>query len=66
MLDLLKIPRNQFEGRTLTTGATSANLLGLAVGREETIRRVKGKGSWSVAQDGCGGVEVDIFSAGKI
>lgn len=29
VLDLLDIPRDAFKGRTLTTGATASNILGL-------------------------------------
>ncbi len=29
VLDLLQIPRSRYQGRTITTGATSANVLGL-------------------------------------
>ncbi|GFZ49126.1 hypothetical protein JCM24511_06876 [Saitozyma sp. JCM 24511] len=34
VLDLLDIPRDTFHGRTITTGATSSNILGLACARD--------------------------------
>lgn len=34
ILDLLHIPRTTFEGRTITSGATSSNILGLACARD--------------------------------
>lgn len=37
LLDLFHLERNVWKGRTLTTGATSSNILGLACGREWTI-----------------------------
>ena len=76
VLDLLRLPRDRFEGQTFTTGATyvraangladrrsGSNILGLAVGREWAIKQRRGE-DWSVAADGFGGVEVDVFTAG--
>ena len=37
LLDLFHLKRDAWKGRTLTTGATSSNILGLACGREWTI-----------------------------
>lgn len=39
VLDLLGIENKVFEGRTLTTGATASNVLGMAVGRDAIIAR---------------------------
>jgi glutamate/tyrosine decarboxylase-like PLP-dependent enzyme len=64
VLDLLAVPQEVFPARTLVPGATSANVLGLALGREAGIRSIKGK-AWSVAELGSGGVDVDIFCAGS-
>jgi glutamate/tyrosine decarboxylase-like PLP-dependent enzyme len=64
VLDLLNIPRETFPAMTVVPGATSANVLGLALGREEAVKYVKGP-SWSVANRGTGGVEVDVYCAGK-
>lgn len=77
VLDLLRLPRDRFEGRTFTTGATcvqrptkprlidrsGSNILGLAVGREYAVKQRRGD-DWSVAADGFGGVEIDVFTAG--
>jgi glutamate/tyrosine decarboxylase-like PLP-dependent enzyme len=64
LLTLLSLPRNVFDQNTLTTGATSSNFLGLALGRNFAISSVKarqGIEDWSVSEDGHGGVEVDVF-----
>ncbi|GAA5844534.1 hypothetical protein JCM5353_001301 [Sporobolomyces roseus] len=64
LLDLLSLPKNAFSQNTLTTGATSSNLLGLALGRNYAISTVKSRQGifdWSVTEDGLGGVDVDIF-----
>ena len=39
LLDLLHFDHATFKGRTLTTGATSSNILGLACGREWILQR---------------------------
>ena len=39
---LLGLDVDEFEGRTLTTGATSSNILGLACGREWVVRKKGG------------------------
>jgi len=68
VLDLLLIPRSTYSGKTITTGATSSNILGLALGRQAVISRIKsGNNSeieYSVAEDGFGGIEIDILCAG--
>ncbi|BEI81716.1 hypothetical protein CcaverHIS002_0208760 [Cutaneotrichosporon cavernicola] len=38
VLDLLEIPRETYAGRTVTTGATASNVLGLACAREALCR----------------------------
>lgn len=63
VLDLLDIPVATFGGRTVTTGATASNVIGLALGREFAVGRVKGQ-DWSVAEDGLGGVDIDVLCAG--
>lgn len=44
VLDLLEIRAETFTGKTLTTGATASNMLGLAVGRDAVIARRGGEG----------------------
>ncbi|GAA6043288.1 hypothetical protein JCM8097_003036 [Rhodosporidiobolus ruineniae] len=66
LLSLLSLPTSTFTHNTLTTGATASNLLGLSLGREwavSRIQRLKGDdfADWSVAEDGTGGVETDVF-----
>ena len=39
VLDLLHLDRNVWKGRTFTTGATAANILGLACGREFVLNQ---------------------------
>lgn len=63
VLDLLDIPNDTFPGRTVTTGATASNVMGLALAREHTVARIHGP-AYSVAEEGFGGVLVDIFCAG--
>ncbi|KAK4701092.1 hypothetical protein P7C70_g5144, partial [Phenoliferia sp. Uapishka_3] len=72
LLSLLSLPKSRFTSNTLTTGATASNLLGLVAGREATIARVQkhrgvaspsGLANWSVAEDGFGGIDVDIFTS---
>lgn len=38
LLDLFHLPRDSWQGRCLTTGATASNILGLACGRESLLR----------------------------
>jgi hypothetical protein len=79
---LLSIPRSTYPSKTTTTGATSSNILGLALGRQAVISRIKSSSSfssdpsslssnqknidtaYSVAEDGFGGIAVDILCAG--
>ncbi|KAJ3195365.1 hypothetical protein HK101_000407 [Irineochytrium annulatum] len=42
VLDLLGLESSSFPGRTLTTGATASNVLGLACGRDYVMSKVKG------------------------
>ena len=63
VLDLLGIAPSHFPGRSITTGATASNVLGLALGRQFAISRVLGE-KYDVAEDGFGGVDIDIFAAG--
>lgn len=52
VLDLLSIPRKTFPGRSLTTGATASNILGLACARDFVIRKALNDPNYSVSQDG--------------
>lgn len=64
LLSLLDLSPMVFTHNTLTTGATASNLLGLCVGRDWTVARVKQAQrheGWSVPEDGMGGVEVDVL-----
>ncbi|TNY22298.1 pyridoxal phosphate-dependent transferase [Rhodotorula diobovata] len=64
LLSLRDLSPMVFTHNTLTTGATASNLLGLCVGRDWTVARVKqaqGHEGWSVPEDGMGGVEVDVL-----
>ena len=63
VLDLLGIAPSHFPGRSITTGATASNVLGLALGRQFAISRILGE-KYDVAEDGFGGVDIDIFAAG--
>ncbi|GAA5825117.1 hypothetical protein JCM3770_002505 [Rhodotorula araucariae] len=66
LLSLLSLPTARFTQNTLTTGATASNLLGLCLGRDWAVARVKraqGFPRWSVPEDGMGGVEIDVFVA---
>lgn len=73
LLDLLSLSPDRFTSNTFTTGATTSNLLGLTLGREFTLARIQrrrgvpspsGLPEWSVGEDGFGGIEVDVFTAG--
>ncbi|KAI8616887.1 pyridoxal phosphate-dependent transferase [Chytriomyces sp. MP71] len=54
--------RSVFTGKTITTGATSANVLGLCVGREYVGRRLYGP-KFSVADEGVANVKVAVLHA---
>lgn len=66
-MNLLSLPEDVFTSNTFTTGATASNILSLALGRNETVRRVKarqGHGlNWDVSEDGMGGVDVSVYTA---
>lgn len=87
VLDLLDLPSSSFPVRTITTGATGSNVLGLgslpvlhiliwpdlslvpshlfpppAIGRDFAVRQALGDPTYSVAEDGFGGVEVKVLS----
>jgi len=63
VLELLNMDESQFPGRTLTTGATSANLLGLAVARQQLCSWVHSTEIYSAADNGCD-ITIKVFSAG--
>ncbi|GAA5964832.1 hypothetical protein JCM21900_001460 [Sporobolomyces salmonicolor] len=66
LLSLLSLSPSAFTQNTITTGATASNLLGLSLGRDYSISAVKyrqGVASWSVPEQGFGGVGVDVFIA---
>ncbi|KAF8490899.1 pyridoxal phosphate-dependent transferase [Gautieria morchelliformis] len=62
VLDLFRLPRDKFPARTLTTGATAANILGLALGRDYAVRHALASSTHSVSEDGFGGVTVKVYS----
>lgn len=66
-LDLLNLPREAFLGRTLTTGATAANVAGLACARDALFLRGTKTvpEGWVIAEDGYppGGAQVEILGA---
>ncbi|KAG8740297.1 hypothetical protein FRC10_004515 [Ceratobasidium sp. 414] len=62
LLDLLDLPRERFTVRTLTSGATASNVLGLACGRDFAVRTALADPTYSVAEDGFGGVTVQVLS----
>lgn len=64
VLDLLSIPTSHFRGRTISTGATTSNILGLALGRQSVISSIKGDPNYSVSENGFGGIEIEILSVG--
>lgn len=68
VLEMLKVPPEQFAGRSVTTGATASNILALAVGREHAVKKAKqrrdGISGWSVAEQGHGHVDLKVYSAG--
>jgi len=55
LLSLLSLDPSVFQGRTLTSGATSANLLGLATARDSFFLKGSADGvpaGWVIAEDG--------------
>lgn len=42
LLDLLHLPKAEFPGRAMTTGATGGNIIGLAIAREGIVDKVSG------------------------
>lgn len=63
VLDLLSIPHTCFSGRSVTTGATASNVMGIACGRQAVASRLKGP-KYSAAEDGLAGLEIDVLCAG--
>ncbi|KAG8749006.1 hypothetical protein FRC12_013671 [Ceratobasidium sp. 428] len=61
VLDLLELPRERFTVRTLTSGATASNVVGLACGRDFAVRTALSDPTYSVAKDGFGGVTVHVL-----
>jgi glutamate/tyrosine decarboxylase-like PLP-dependent enzyme len=65
-LELLRLSPDVWQGRTITTGATAANVLGLSLGREHVVVRLKARAGvpdYSVADQGCD-VPLRIYTAG--
>lgn len=66
-LQLLKLSPEVFQGRTLTTGATAANVLGLACARDALFLKKVGDvpEGWVIAEDGYppGGARIEILGA---
>lgn len=64
-LQLLKLSPEVFQGRTLTTGATAANVLGLACARDALFLKKVGDvpEGWVIAEDGYppGGARIEII-----
>jgi glutamate/tyrosine decarboxylase-like PLP-dependent enzyme len=52
LASLLRLGRGEWPGRTLTTGATGSNVLGLACGREAVLARRLGDGAPAVGELG--------------
>ncbi|CCG85014.1 protein of unknown function [Taphrina deformans PYCC 5710] len=59
-LDLLNLSDADWPGRTLTTGATASNLLGLACGRNFALQQL----GVDVGEEGFSGKKVPVFCAG--
>jgi len=62
VLDLLDLPRERFPARTLTSGGTASNVLGMAIARDHAVRNSLGSSTHSVAEDGFGGITVKVFT----
>ncbi|PVG01385.1 PLP-dependent transferase [Serendipita vermifera] len=63
ILDLLNLPFDLFTGRSLTTGATASNILGLACGRDFAIQKALGDPSYSTSDHGYpAGLEVKVLT----
>ncbi|KAF8321976.1 pyridoxal phosphate-dependent transferase [Cantharellus anzutake] len=62
LLDLLELPKEAFPGRTITTGATASNIIGLACGREYAMKHAMGDPSYSAAEDGLGSAIITILA----
>ncbi|KAF9517184.1 hypothetical protein BS47DRAFT_1389988 [Hydnum rufescens UP504] len=62
LLDLLKLPRESFPGRTITTGATASNVLGLACGRDFAIRHAIQDPEYSAAEHGLSRADVKVLA----
>ncbi|KAF8585064.1 PLP-dependent transferase [Ramaria rubella] len=62
VLDLLDLPRDRFLARTLTSGATASNVLGLALARDHAVRHALASSTHSVSEDGYGGVTVKVYT----
>ncbi|GAA5887139.1 hypothetical protein JCM6882_009461 [Rhodosporidiobolus microsporus] len=69
VLSLLSLPSLTFTQNCFSTGATASNNLGLSLGRDWVVARIKREqggaecAEWSVPEDGFGGVDVDVFVA---
>jgi glutamate/tyrosine decarboxylase-like PLP-dependent enzyme len=62
LLDLLGLEKDAFPGRTLTTGATASNVLGLACGREFVMKAIHGE-TFSIADEGLSGCDCVLLHA---
>ena len=63
VLDLLSIPQERYTGRTVTTGATSSNILGLACARQAVAARAL-HANYDIAEDGFPNIQIDVLCAG--
>ena len=63
VLDLLSIPQERYTGRTVTTGATSSNVLGLACARQAVAARAL-HADYDIAEDGFPNIQIDVLCTG--
>lgn len=66
LLQLLSLPDDRFKGNTLTSGATTSNVLALTLAREQVLHSVHarhGRLNYSAADSGSGGIDVAIYCA---
>ncbi|KIJ45920.1 hypothetical protein M422DRAFT_29566 [Sphaerobolus stellatus SS14] len=65
VLDLLRIPKDKFPARVVTSGATASNVMGMAVARDYAIQqtlKTNANSPYSVSEYGFGGVVVKVYT----